>query len=430
MDRIVSAEIRGGYGKFMGRIPRVWYGNAYSRSGGLSDYVKVYGHDSTLPSFRCGGTVGPMPAGDPSFFWMGASSNYCIPSSPYFNDAQVTDPDFEAPQSWRGNLALDLVTAGGYKLTLEYNHDSVDQAVFYKELGLNRESVMADGRGVYSHGPGDFMLTNTGEGGAKATSFSVQKSFDNGLSMFGSWASVSAEDVYPLTSAQAESAYGYTQRWDGENVPAARSSFMADSKLVVGLEYRTMLFGDNETRVSAIYINKSGEPYSVTFDNSSYSPIGGTGYSAFRDDYSLAYIPTGADDAKVVFTSASVATDVMNHINGGPLAKYKGTYAPRNAFDNPGYDRLDVRITQEIPSFMEGHKFLFYLDLLNVMNMLNDEQGRIFEYGYNTSRQIIADAMDDGRFEIKGIDPDDSFYLQDNDGQSRWQIQMGLKYRF
>ena len=430
MDRIVSAEIRGGYGKFMGRIPRVWYGNAYSRSGGLSDYVKVYGHDSTLPSFRCGGTVGPMPAGDPSFFWMGASSNYCIPSSPYFNDAQATDPDFEAPQSWRGNLALDLVTAGGYKLTLEYNHDSVDQAVFYKELGLTRESIMADGRGVYSHGPGDFMLTNTGEGGAKATSFSVQKSFDNGLSMFGSWSSVSAEDVYPLTSAQAESAYGYTQRWDGENVPAARSSFMADSKIVVGLEYRTMLFGDNETRVSAIYIKKSGEPYSVTFDNSSYSPIGGTGYSAFKDDYSLAYIPTDANDDKVVFTSASVATDVMNHINNGPLAKYKGTYAPRNAFENPDYDRLDVRITQEIPSFMEGHKFLFYLDLLNVMNMLDDEQGRIFEYGYNTSRQIIADAMDDGRFEIKGVDPDDSLYLQDNDGQSRWQIQMGLKYKF
>ena len=75
--------------------------------------MKVYGWDSTLPSFRCGGTVGPMPAGDPSFFWMGASSNYCIPSSPYFNDAQATDPDFEAPQSWRGNIALDLVTNFG-----------------------------------------------------------------------------------------------------------------------------------------------------------------------------------------------------------------------------------------------------------------------------------------------------------------------------
>jgi hypothetical protein len=429
-DRIVSAEIRGGYGKFMGRIPRVWYGNAYSRSGVLSDYVKVYGHDSTLPSFRCGGTVGPMPAGDPSFFWMGASSNYCIPSSPYFNDAQVTDPDFEAPQSWRGNLALDLVTAGGYKLTLEYNHDSVDQAVFYKEVGLTRESIMADGRGVYSHGPGDFMLTNTGEGGAKATSFSVQKSFDNGLSMFGSWASVSAEDVYPLTSAQAESAYGYTQRWDGENVPAARSSFMADSKLVVGLEYRTMLFGDNETRVSAIYINNDIR----IIDTYVYDE--GQSKGQFTLTEALAGVASGAFTVQprlAVYgdgTGASVATDVMNHINSGPLAKYKGTYAPRNAFDNPGYDRLDVRITQEIPSFMEGHNFLFYLDLLNVMNMLDDEQGRIFEYGYNTSRQIIADAMDDGRFEIKGIDPDDSLYLQDNDGQSRWQIQMGLKYKF
>ncbi len=377
MDSIVSAEIRGGYGKFMGRIPRVWYGNAYSRSGGLSDYVKVYGYDSTLPSFRCGGTVGPMPAGDPSF-----------------------------------------------------NHDDVDKAVFYKELGLTLEGHMADGRGIYSHGPGDFLLTNTGEGGAEAYSFSMRKSFDNGLSMFGSWSSVSAKDVYPLTSAQAESAYGYTQRWDGENVPAANSSFMADSKVVVGLEYRTMLFGDNETRISAIYINKSGEPYSVTFDNGRYSPIGGSGYSMFKDDYSLAYIPTGSDDPKVVFTSASVASDVMAHINSGPLAQYKGTYAPRNAFENPGYDRLDVRITQEIPSFMEGHKFIFYLDLLNVLNMLDDEEGRIFEYGYNTSRQIIADAMDDGRFEIKGVDPDDSLYLQDGDGQSRWQIQMGLKYRF
>ena len=430
MDSIVSAEIRGGYGKFMGRIPRVWYGNAYSRSGGLSDYVKVYGYDSTLPSFRCGGTVGPMPAGDPSFFWMGPSSNYCIPSSPYFNDAQATDPNFEAPQSWRMNLALDLVTAGGYELTFEYNHDDVDKAVFYKELGLTLEGHMADGRGIYSHGPGDFLLTNTGEGGAEAYSFSMRKSFDNGLSMFGSWSSVSAKDVYPLTSAQAESAYGYTQRWDGENVPAANSSFMADSKVVVGLEYRTMLFGDNETRISAIYINKSGEPYSVTFDNGRYSPIGGSGYSMFKDDYSLAYIPTGSDDPKVVFTSASVASDVMAHINSGPLAQYKGTYAPRNAFENPGYDRLDVRITQEIPSFMEGHKFIFYLDLLNVLNMLDDEEGRIFEYGYNTSRQIIADAMDDGRFEIKGVDPDDSLYLQDGDGQSRWQIQMGLKYRF
>ncbi len=433
-DRIASATLRGGYGLFSGRIPNVWYSNAYTRSGGLSDYVRVYGWDAGLPSFRGGGTVGPMPAGDPSFFWMGPGSNYTIPSSPYFNDAQGTDPNFEAPASWRMNLALDLVTAKGYELTLEYNHDDVDQAVFYEDAGLTPTGYLADGRGTYS-GHGDYIMTNTDKGGAEALSFTVRKSFDQGVSLFGAWSHVTAKDVYPLTSSQAESSYGYTQRWDGENMDAAPSSFMAKNKLILGLEYRTMLWGDNETRISAIYIRKDGEPYSITFDEPSYSPVSGTGCngycsSKFYADYSLAYIPSGPDDPKVVFASSSVATDVMAHINNTALANYKGTYAPRNGFTNPSYDRLDVRITQEIPAFRD-HKFIFYLDLLNVMNMLDDEDGRVFEYGYNNSRQIIVSGVDgDGKFLISGVDDDDSLYLQDGDGQSRWQVQMGLKYRF
>jgi len=433
-DRIASATVRGGYGLFAGRIPNVWYSNAYTRSGGLSDYVKVYGWDDTLPGFRGGGTVGPMPAGDPSFFWMGPGSNYTIPSSPYFNDAQGTDPNFEAPASWRMNLALDLVTAKGYELTLEYNHDDVDQAVFYHDAGLTSTGYLADGRGTYS-GHGDYIMTNTDKGGAEALSFTVRKSFDQGVSLFGAYSHVTAKDVYPLTSSQAESSYGYTQRWDGENMDAAPSSFMSKNKLILGLEYRAQLWGDNETRISAIYIRKDGEPYSVTFDEPSYSPVSGTGCngycsSKFYADYSLAYVPSGVDDNKVVFASSSVATDVMAHINSTALANYKGTYAPRNGFTNPGYDRLDVRITQEIPAFRD-HKFIFYLDLLNVMNMLDDKDGRVFEYAYNTSRQINVSGVDgDGKFLISGVDDDDSLYLQDGDGQSRWQVQMGLKYRF
>ena len=121
----------------------------------------------------------------------------------------------------------------------------------------------------------------------------------------------------------------------------------------------------------------------------------------------------------------------MAHVDSTALAKYKGTYAPRNAFTNPGNSRLDIRVTQEIPAFMDGHKFVFYLDLLNVLNMLDDEDGRVFEYGYNNSRQIMVSGVtDDGKFKISGVDPDDSLYLQDGDGQSRWQLQMGLKYRF
>ena len=343
----------------------------------------------------------------------------------------TVDPDFEAPSSWRGNIALDITTEGGYELTLEYNKDTTEKGVFYRELGMELESYLADGRGVYSHGPGDYLLTNTDLGGAEAWSASVRKSFDNGLSFFASWAAVDAKDVYALTSSQAESSYGYTQRWDGENVPEARSSFMTSRKIIAGLEYRTMLFGDNETRISAIYVRKSGEPYSITFDDPRYSPAGGVGYSRFYEDYSLPYVPTGADDPNVVFTSATAAAEVMDHINNGPLAQYKGTYAPRNAFTTPGYSRLDIRLTQEIPGPMDGHKVIFYLDLLNALNMLDDDDGHVYEYSYNNSRQILSDGTDDqGRFIIRGVDPDDSYFIRDNSGQSRWQIQMGLKYQF
>ena len=154
---------------------------------------------------------------------------------------------------------------------------------------------------------------------------------------------------------------------------------MTSRKIIAGLEYRKMFFGDNETRISAIYVRKSGEPYSITFDEPSYRPVGGCEgssgrcYSKFYADYSLAYVPSGANDPNVVFTSADAAAEVMAHINSGPLAQYKGTYAPRNAFTTPGYSRLDVRLTQELPSPMDGHKFIFFLDLLNVLNMLDDE---------------------------------------------------------
>ena len=55
VDKIIKAEVRGGYGLFSGRIPNVWYSNAYTRSGGLSDYVKVKypGYTKALSPWNC-----------------------------------------------------------------------------------------------------------------------------------------------------------------------------------------------------------------------------------------------------------------------------------------------------------------------------------------------------------------------------------------
>jgi len=418
-DRVVEATVRGGKGLFMGRIPRVWYGNAYSRSGGKTDYNRFRSYSST---------IGPMPAAnvaDPHFFWLGPTSNYQVRSA-WYGDAQGTDPEFEAPSSWRSNVAIDILTTKGYDVTFEYNIDRVNEGVFYQDLGLTQTGTLADGRGTYT-GAGDFWLSNSSQGESEAFTLMMNKTWGN-LKFMTAYTNMDASDAYGLTSAQAESIYGYFNRWDGENVDSARTNFMVEHKFLASLDYTAQLIGNNDTRFSLVFVRKSGEPYSVSFDEPGWNSVSGN--SRFYADYSLAYVPSGASDPNVSFTSASVADAVMAHVNSTGLRGYKGTYAPRNAFNSPWYSRLDLRITQDINVFKD-HKVIVYLDLLNLLNLIDDEKGVVKEYSYNNSRQIIVDGVtSDGKFIIAGVDPDDNLWIQNRDGQSAWNINLGFKYQF
>ena len=421
-ENVVAATLRGGRGLFMGRIPRVWYGNAYSRTGATGDYRGWYDYDTSASNFP-----GPMPKGDPTAFWLGAGSKYTVPSgdSPY-GVAQSTDPNFEAPSSWRTSLALDILTQGGWDVTLEYNLDEVRQAIFFTDLGLEQEGTLADGRGIYG-GRGDYRLTNTDEGTTEAWTISTAKQFGD-VNWFAGYTKMRANDVFELTSAQSESSYGRSVRADGENINAARSNFMVEHKFISSLDYTTQLIGNNDTRFSLVYVRKSGEPYSVTFD----------GYDdAFANDrsdggYDAAYIPTGASDPNVVFASTAVADAVMAHVNSSGLSSYKGTIVPRYAFNSPWNSSLDLRITQDI-EVMEGHKVIVYLDITNLLNLIDDDKGIITEYS-NRSRQIELDRDNpydsEGRYNIVGVDPDDGLRVYNNNGQSSYQWNLGFKYQF
>ena len=421
-ENVIAATLRGGRGLFMGRIPRVWYGNAYSRTGATGDYRGWYSYDTSASNFP-----GPMPKGDPTAFWLGAGSKYTVPSgdSPY-GVAQSTDPNFEAPSSWRTSLALDILTQGGWDVTLEYNLDQVRQAIFFTDLGLEQEGTLADGRGIYG-GRGDYRLTNTDEGTTEAWTISTAKQFGD-VNWFAGYTKMRANDVFELTSAQSESSYGRSVRADGENINAARSNFMVEHKFISSLDYTTQLIGNNDTRFSLVYVRKSGEPYSVTFD----------GYDdAFANDrsdggYDAAYIPTGASDPNVVFASSAVADAVMAHVNSSGLSSYKGTIVPRNAFNSPWNSSLDLRITQDI-EVMEGHKVIVYLDITNLLNLIDDDKGIITEYS-NRSRQIELDRDNpydsEGRYNIVGVDPDDGLRVYNNNGQSSYQWNLGFKYQF
>ena len=270
-------------------------------------------------------------------------------------------------------------------------------------------------------------MTNTDEGTTEAWTISTAKEFGD-IKWYAGFTKMRANDIFELTSAQSESSYGRSVRADGENISAARSNFMVEHKFISSLDYTTQIFGNNDTRFSLVYVAKSGEPYSVTFD----------GYDdAFANDrsdggYDAAYIPTGASDPNVVFSSSAVAETVMAHINGSGLAGYKGQIVPRNAFNSPWIRSLDMRITQDI-EVMDGHKVILYLDVTNLLNLIDDDKGVIREYS-NRSRQIILDEDNpydsQGRYNITGVDPDDGLFVYNQDGQSSYQWNLGFKYQF
>ena len=257
------------------------------------------------------------------------------------------------------------------------------------------------------------------------------------LSWMAAYTKMNASDIFELTSAQSESSYGRSVRADGENIAAARSNFMVEHKFISSLDYTTQLFGNNDTRFSLVYVRKSGEPYSVTFDGNEDA------FANARSDggYDAAYIPTGISDPNVNFVKnvegslvadADVAAAVMAHVNGSGLSSYKGGIVPRNAFNSPWLSSLDLRITQDI-NLTGDHKVILYLDITNLLNLIDDDKGIVREYS-NRSRQIVLDRKNpydsEGRYNIVGVDPDDGLFVYNRDGQSSYQWNLGFKYQF
>ncbi len=118
------------------------------------------------------------------------------------------------------------------------------------------------------------------------------------------------------------------------------------------------------------------------------------------------------------------------------LAKYAGGYAPANEFRTGWINTFDVRISQELPGFMKGHKSEIWLDIQNVGNLLNKDWGQIYDYGfYADARVANLQGIYNGKYVYNQLYLDkptvanadaDGF----NVGVSQWSLQLGFRYQF
>jgi hypothetical protein len=438
-------QLRGGIGLFRGAAASVWLSNPYSNNGiAYSDYFFSSG---------AGVTFVPDPDDQLSAF---------APNTPGTQSVDFIDPELGQPSAWKANLAVEHELPWyGLVASAEFVRTSVEEGIFYQQLNLGAPTAVGqDGRNIYwntnGRNPANWNVAGTGTSVtsranklaayndaiiAKSTTFGGSDQFTVGVSKpynESDWAySLSftytdANEVSPLTSSTSSSQLGNVAVFQANEEVNATSNYEIKNRVLGTLNWKHNFFGDYNTMFSVVYEGRSGKPYSYTFDNDA------NGDGRFND---LLYIPANPND--VVFGSVAEANAFWAFVDGNDyLSSHLGEVAERNVVRSGWVNSFDVKISQEIPGFMDGHKGEIWLDIMNIGNMIDKSWGQIDQYAFPSMRGVVeyggicgatvtavCTAGSAGKYVYRFNSPDVS-EIYDDKGVSRWGLQLGMRYTF
>ena len=441
-------QVRGGVGLFRGESPQVWLSNAFNTTG--FNYIQYSQNIGSAENWTT------LP-------FNGNGNNQPVPTNPaaQLQNVNFVDGDFEQPSVWKANLAFEHELPWyGIVFSAEAMFTEVENGLTYRNLNLGDVTYEAqDGRDMF-YDPARtgrswrtqdnrflrnrsfdqvYLLENTGKGGSKQFTVSLDKPFSNESDWAWSlgYTYTDATEVSGLTSSTAGSGWNYNYVFDANENAESTSRYEIKDRIVGTLNWKHAFFGDYETRVGLFYEGRSGRPFSYVY----FNDVNGDGRSA----NDLFYVPTGPGDVLFgtlsstgVFTAnAAMEQAFFDWLAQNPdLARYAGGVAPQNAGRADWVNTFDVRINQELPGFFKGHKAELWLDIQNVGNMINDDWGHIYDYGFFANQRILGvQGIYNGQYVYNFTNPDapgvangdaDGF----NTGVSQWSVQVGFRYSF
>ncbi len=437
-------QLRGGVGLFQGDSPQVWLSNSYSGTG-------------------FNNTVYSIKAYDPNLKFSADKDGQPVPTAPgsAVQSVNFIGNDFRMPSTYKANLAFDHETPWyGIVASAELLVTKVKDALYYQNLNLGPVQYEGpDGRDMYysankvgAWGTNDarigrnraqyadvYLIRNTDKGRTSQFTASLSKPWSEGSDW--SWnigyTYTDATEVGSLTSSTASSGWNYQYAFDANSETENTSRYQIRDRLSGALNWKHKFFGDYETKIGLVYEGRSGRPYSYVFVNDA----NGDGRSA----NDLFYVPKGPGD--VLFgtlsntgqftANAAMEKSFFEWLAANPdLAKYAGTTPGANQFRTGWINTFDLRISQQLPGFMKGHKSEIWLDVQNVGNMLNKKWGNIYDYGFFADSRVASlQGMYQGKYVYNYRSADaptvanadaDGFDV----GVSQWSLQLGFRYQF
>jgi hypothetical protein len=382
-----SLQLRGGTGLFSGRFPFVWIGNQVA---------------------------------NPNFF--------------FYN---MTAGNFQFPQVWRTNIGGDLTVGEGWTFTSDIVYTKDVNAAIVRNYGLRNPGGTlpgADSRPIYRSAEdraqlfgaptNAYVFTNTDIGRSVNASLEVKRNWTNGL--FTSLA-YNFNDTREASSIEAEissDAYERNPAFGNVNQAVLSPSLYGNRHRVVGSAARSFNYGSADqwtTSVAVFFQYAQGGRFSYTYNGD----INNDG-SGLND---LLYIPTSSELGSIDFVGGEAQRSAFNDFieQDEYLNERRGDYAERYAILSPWYSNWDVRVAQRIN--LSGKKQIeFTFDILNIGNLLNSNWG-VRELP-STTQPVGVSIQGDGT-PIYSFDPTlINTFTNDFSLSSRWQGQVGLRFRF
>ncbi len=436
-----SMQIRGGTGIFTGRLPFVWIGNVISNPGAnpnLYDPPTGWGVGLSEDEIPSSHETDDGKGRD----WSGRS----VLSTSW--DVNAMDPDFEWPQVWTTNVAVDHMLPWDVLGTFEVVYGKDINAIYMRNADLVKpKRYLEDGRPYYGgileaelnaafpyEQAGVYVIDNTDEGYNLTITAQIRKEHDWGLNTSLAYTYLQAKNNLRSTEIASVLWQAQPVQGDPNNPNLSWSEFGNRHRIIGTANYTHDWNSAHSTNIGVFlevaegnrYTYNGGNRYSFIYSGD----VNGDGYSG----NDLIYIPKDENDIVLADPAEWNALDAFIE-QDSYLSEHRGEIAERNGLITPWFSNIDLRVLHNFKTNLGT--FQLSIDLLNAANLVNSNWGvRKVANPFATSPLIVlTDDYDNPQFDSDGepiliFSGVEETFIDDPGPFSRWGIQVGLRYMF
>jgi Carboxypeptidase regulatory-like domain len=447
-----SLVIRGGTGVFTGRIPFAWLGYAFYNNGNT---FGAYDENTSA------GTVAFAPGTDPlRFNSQQGIAPFAQANGQVVNNAQagksqadLVDNHFVMPQVWRTSVAVDYKGPGGINYSFEGVYTQVIEDVKFQQINLSdnpsyyvydtasnlkKQPIYPSG-GVNPYYANAYEMSNTSLGFRYSLTAKLTKRLISGWDLMAAYTYGQSKDIANGVRNSMESNWQLNQALVPNDPHLAWSNFDTRHRIIANIGYRVIWAKNLVSRFSVFFNSQSGSPYTYGFVNYTVQNT--------PQQVSLAYIPNQGEavnffqtytDASHNVVTAKSQADAFNAFidHDKYLSSRRGTFTERNGARTPWNTTADFHFSQDIGVGRRSNQVItLSWDIVNVTNLLDKDWGHLFfsPNTYNSTASVglvpyIPAQTSQGYPVFKYQDPGKPYSVDFMN--SRWQMQMGVRYSF